>query len=164
MRRFLPHIKSQVVGLKYFNVYGPRESHKGTMASVAFHLNNQMLRGENPKLFKGTDGYPDGGHMRDFVYVEDVCKVNLWFLEHNGPSGVYNCGTGRAEPFSNIAKAVIDFHKRGEIEFIPFPDHLKGRYQSYTCADLTKLRSVGCDVEFKTVAEGVKEYMKWLNK
>ena len=164
MRRYLPKLTSPVVGLKYFNVYGPRENHKGTMASVAFHLNNQVLKGENPKLFQGTDGYPDGGHMRDFVYVEDVCKVNLWFLEHKGPSGVYNCGTGRAEPFSNIAKAVIKYHGHGEIEYIQFPDHLRGRYQSFTQADLTKLRAAGCDVEFKTVAEGVAEYMKWLNE
>lgn len=99
VRRRLPRLNSQVVGLRYFNVYGPRESHKGTMASVAFHLYNQMKKGENPKLFRGCCGYPDGGQMRDFVYVEDVAKVNLWFLEHRGPSGIYNCGTGRAEPF-----------------------------------------------------------------
>ena len=164
MRKFLPKLTSPVIGLKYFNVYGPRESHKGSMASVAFHLNNQVLRGENPKLFEGTDGYPNGGHMRDFVYVEDVCKVNLWFLEHKAPSGVYNCGTGRAEPFLNIAKAVLDYHKKGQIEFIPFPENIRGRYQSFTQADLTKLRAAGCDVQFKSVAEGVAEYMKWLNK
>lgn len=163
VRARLPHLKSQVVGFRYFNVYGPREGHKGTMASVAFHLNNQMLRGENPKLFKGCDGYPDGGQTRDFVYVEDVCKVNLWFFEHKGPSGIYNCGTGRAEPFLNIAKAVIAYHGHGEVEFIDFPPHLVGHYQCFTQADLTKLRAAGCDVEFKTVAQGVGEYMKWLN-
>ncbi|MCK0535620.1 MULTISPECIES: ADP-glyceromanno-heptose 6-epimerase [unclassified Anaerobiospirillum] len=163
LRSRIATLKSQVVGFRYFNVYGPREGHKGSMASVAFHLNNQMLRGENPKLFKGCDGYADGGQTRDFVYVEDVAKVNLWFWEHNGPSGIYNCGTGRAEPFSNVAQAVIDHHGRGEIEFIPFPDHLKGHYQSFTQADLTRLRAAGCDVEFKTVAQGVAEYMKWLN-
>lgn len=163
VRERLPNLKSQVVGFRYFNVYGPREGHKGSMASVAFHLNNQMLRGENPKLFEGSDGYPDGGHTRDFVYVEDVAKVNLWFFEHNGASGIYNCGTGRAEPFLNIAKAVIKYHGRGEVEFIPFPDHLKGHYQAFTQADLTNLRATGCDVQFKTVAEGVGEYMKWLN-
>ncbi|MGN1394348.1 MAG: ADP-glyceromanno-heptose 6-epimerase [Succinivibrionaceae bacterium] len=163
MRKFLPNLKSQVVGLKYFNVYGPRESHKGSMASVAYHLNNQMLKGENPKLFMGCDGYADGGQMRDFVYVEDVCKVNVWFWENKGKSGVYNCGTGRAEPFSNVAKAVIDYHGRGNIEYIPFPEHLKGRYQSFTQADLSKLRAAGCDVEFRDVASGVGEYMKWLN-
>ena len=164
VRRRLPYLKSQVVGLRYFNVYGPRESHKGTMASVAFHLNNQMLRGENPKLFEGCDGYENGGQMRDFVYVGDVADVNIWFWEHKGPSGIYNCGTGRAEPFSNIAKAVIKYFGKGEIEFIPFPEHLKGHYQSFTQADLTKLRAAGCDIKFKTVAEGVSEYLSWLNK
>ncbi len=163
VRRRLPRLKSQVVGLRYFNVYGPRENHKGTMASVAFHLNNQMLRGENPKLFRGCDGYEDGGQLRDFVYVGDVAKVNLWFLEHKGKSGIYNCGTGRAEPFLNIAKAVIKYHGHGEVEFIPFPAHLVGHYQCFTQADLTKLRQTGCDVEFRTVSEGVMEYMQWLN-
>lgn len=163
VRARLPHLSSQVVGLRYFNVYGPREGHKGSMASVAFHLNTQMLKGENPKLFKGCMGYPDGGQTRDFVYVEDVAKVNLWFLEHNGPSGIYNCGTGRAEPFLNIANAVIKYHGKGEVEFIPFPEHLVGHYQCFTEADLTKLRAAGCDIEFKTVAQGVAEYMKWLN-
>jgi len=163
VRARLPKINSQVVGLRYFNVYGPRESHKGTMASVAFHLNNQMLAGENPKLFEGIEGYENGGQMRDFVYVGDVAEVNLWFYEHKGPSGIYNCGTGRAEPFLNIAKAVIKHHGHGEIEFIPFPEKLKGHYQCYTQADLTKLRNAGCDIEFKTVAQGVAEYLKWLN-
>lgn len=163
LRERIHTLKSQVVGFRYFNVYGPREGHKGSMASVAFHLNNQMLRGENPKLFKGIDGYSDGGQTRDFVYVEDVAKVNLWFWEHQGASGIYNCGTGRPEPFLNIAKAVIAHHGHGEVEFIPFPEHLKGHYQSFTKADLTKLRATGCDVQFKTVAEGVAEYMKWLN-
>ena len=163
VRARLDKLNSQVVGLRYFNVYGPRESHKGAMASVAFHLNKQMLKGENPKLFKGCDGYGDGGQTRDFVYVEDVAKVNLWFWEHQGASGIYNCGTGRAEPFLHVAQAVIKHHQRGEIEFIPFPDHLVGHYQSFTQADLTKLRAAGCDVQFKDVAEGVREYMQWLN-
>ncbi|MDY6321812.1 MAG: ADP-glyceromanno-heptose 6-epimerase [Succinivibrio sp.] len=162
VRRRLPRLRSQVVGLRYFNVYGPRENHKGTMSSVAFHLYNQMKKGENPKLFKGCMGYPDGGQMRDFVYVGDVAAVNLWFLEHNGPSGIYNCGTGRAEPFSNIAEAVIKFFGRGEIEYIDFPQSLVGHYQCFTQADLTKLRAAGCDHEFKTVAQGTAEYMKWL--
>ncbi|MDD6317382.1 MAG: ADP-glyceromanno-heptose 6-epimerase [Succinatimonas hippei] len=164
VRRRLPSLNSQVVGLRYFNVYGPREGHKGTMASVAFHLYNQMKRGENPKLFKGSMGYPNGGHMRDFVYVEDVAKVNLWFLEHHGASGIYNCGTGRAEPFQHIADAAINFFGRGETEYIDFPEHLVGHYQCYTQADLTRLRAAGCDVEFKTVAQGTAEYMKWLSR
>ncbi len=164
VRRLLPTTNSQIVGLKYFNVYGPREQHKGSMASVAFHLNNQMKAGQNPKLFEGCDGFGNGGQTRDFVYVEDVCKVNIWFWKNAGKSGIYNCGTGRAEPFLNVAEAVVKHHGRGQVEFIPFPDHLKGRYQSYTQADLTKLRATGCDVQFRSVAEGVAEYMEWLNR
>ncbi|WP_445395554.1 ADP-glyceromanno-heptose 6-epimerase [Zobellella sp. An-6] len=164
VRRLLPDIRSQVVGLKYFNVYGPREQHKGSMSSVAFHLNTQLHKGENPKLFRGCDGYPDGGQMRDFIYVDDVCKVNFWFWQNSQVSGIFNCGTGRAEPFRNVAEAVIKYHGKGQIEFIPFPDQLKGRYQSFTQADLTKLRAAGYPHEFRTVAEGVTEYMAWLNK
>ena len=164
VRRLMPTTNSQIVGLKYFNVYGPREQHKGSMASVAFHLNNQMKEGKNPKLFEGCDGFGNGGQLRDFVYVEDVCKVNIWFWKNGGQSGIYNCGTGRAEPFLSVAEAVVKHHGRGQVEFIPFPDHLKGRYQSYTQADLTKLRAAGCDVPFRSVAEGVAEYMAWLNR
>lgn len=164
VRRLLPEIRSQVVGFRYFNVYGPREQHKGSMASVAFHLNNQVNDGKNPRLFEGYDGYEDGGQMRDFVYVGDVCKVNLWFLENPDISGIFNLGTGRAEPFRAVAEAVIKHHGKGEIEYIPFPDHLKGCYQSFTQADLSKLRDAGYRDEFKSVAEGVAEYMSWLNK
>lgn len=163
VRRHLPGLSSQVVGLRYFNVYGPREAHKGTMASVAFHLNAQMLRGENPRLFRGCDGYADGMQTRDFVYVEDVCRVNYWFWREGGRSGIYNCGTGRSEPFLNVARAVIAHHQRGEVEFIDFPEHLRGHYQSFTQADLTRLRAAGCPVTFRPVAEGVGEYMRWLN-
>ena len=149
---------SQITGFRYFNVYGPREQHKGSMASVAFHLNNQMNAGEAPKLFEGSDQF-----KRDFVYVGDVAAVNLWFLE-NGVSGIYNCGTGRAEPFRAVADAVIKHHGKGEVQSIPFPEHLKGAYQEFTQADLTKLRAAGCDVEFKSVADGVAEYMAIVNK
>ncbi|MGR6840840.1 ADP-glyceromanno-heptose 6-epimerase [Aliivibrio wodanis] len=149
---------SQITGFRYFNVYGPREQHKGSMASVAFHLNNQMNAGEDPKLFEGSDQF-----KRDFVYVGDVAAVNLWFLE-NGVSGIYNCGTGRAEPFRAVADAVIKHHGKGEVQSIPFPEHLKGAYQEFTQADLTKLRAAGCDVEFKSVADGVAEYMAIVNK
>lgn len=149
---------SQITGFRYFNVYGPREQHKGSMASVAFHLNNQMNAGEDPKLFERSDEF-----KRDFVYVGDVAAVNLWFLE-NGVSGIYNCGTGRAEPFRAVADAVIKHHGKGEVQSIPFPEHLKGAYQEFTQADLTKLRAAGCDVEFKSVADGVAEYMAIVNK
>lgn len=163
VRRILPEATSQIVGLKYFNVYGPREAHKGGMASVAFHLNNQLKENGVIKLFTGTDGYADGEQRRDFIYVGDVVAVNLWFLEHPEVSGIFNCGTGRSEPFNNVAKAVLDWHARGKLEYILFPEKLKGHYQSFTQADLTNLREAGYDGEFKTVAEGTKEYLDWLN-
>ncbi len=149
---------SQITGFRYFNVYGPREQHKGSMASVAFHLNNQMNAGENPKLFAGSETF-----KRDFVYVGDVAAVNLWFL-NNGTSGIFNLGTGNAESFEEVAKAVIAFHGKGDIETIPFPDHLKGAYQAFTQADMSHLRAVGCDHAFKTVAQGVTEYMAMINQ
>ncbi len=158
VRQILPKANSQVCGFRYFNVYGPRESHKGSMASVAFHLNEQINKGEKPKLFEGSDNF-----KRDFIYVNDVVDVNLWFWE-NEFSGIFNCGTGRAESFQTVADAVVNYHKKGEINYIPFPDNLKGRYQSFTQADLTKLRETGCPIQFKTVTEGTTEYMKWLNQ
>jgi ADP-L-glycero-D-manno-heptose 6-epimerase len=149
----------QVVGLRYFNVYGPREQHKGTMASVAFHFNQQLKEHGEVRLFEGNDGYGDGEQQRDFVYVDDICAVNLWFLEHRDVSGVYNAGTGRAQSFNDVARAVIDWHGKGRIRYIPFPEHLKGAYQSYTEADLSRLRKAGCDVSFRDVAHGVRDYL-----
>ncbi|OSN11460.1 ADP-glyceromanno-heptose 6-epimerase [Lonsdalea iberica] len=158
VREILPHAGSQVCGFRYFNVYGPREGHKGSMASVAFHLNQQIHQGENPKLFSGSENF-----KRDFVYVADVAAVNLWFWKQ-GVSGIFNCGTGRAESFQAVADAVLAYHKTGSVEYIPFPEKLQGRYQSYTQADLTKLRAAGYDKPFHTVAEGVADYMAWLNR
>ncbi|MEO1889468.1 MAG: ADP-glyceromanno-heptose 6-epimerase [Cycloclasticus sp.] len=157
-------MRSQVVGLRYFNVYGPREQHKGSMASVAFHLNNQLLEKGEIKLFAGCDGYADGEQVRDFVYVGDVVDVNLWFLDNPGVSGIFNCGTGKSQPFNDVAKGVLDYHQKGELSYIPFPGHLVGHYQSFTEADLTALRAAGCNHTFKTVDEGVACYMEWLNK
>ncbi|PCH85598.1 MAG: ADP-glyceromanno-heptose 6-epimerase [Piscirickettsiaceae bacterium] len=156
-------LTSQVVGLRYFNVYGPREQHKGSMASVAFHLNNQLLEKGEVKLFAGCDGYDDGEQVRDFVYVGDVVDVNLWFLDNPSVSGIFNCGTGKSQPFNDVAKGVLDYHQKGELSYIPFPDHLVGHYQSFTEADLTALRAAGYKGTFKTVSEGVKRYMEWLN-
>lgn len=158
VREILPHAGSQICGFRYFNVYGPREGHKGSMASVAFHLNQQIHQGENPKLFSGSENF-----KRDFVYVADVAAVNLWFWKQ-GVSGIFNCGTGRAESFQSVADAVLDYHKTGSVEYIPFPEKLQGRYQSYTQADLTKLRAAGYDKPFHSVAEGVADYMAWLNR
>ncbi len=156
-------LTTQVVGFRYFNVYGPREQHKGKMASVAYHHHSQVSNGENLKLFGAYDGYEAGMQSRDFVYVGDVVDVNLWFLDHPERSGIFNLGTGRAEPFKAIGEAVIDFYGKGRIDYIDFPEELKGRYQSYTRADIEHLRESGCDIEFKTVAQGVTAYLEWLN-
>ena len=163
-RRIKTGLKSQVVGFRYFNVYGPREQHKGKMASTAFHFNNQILETGKCRLFEGSDGYGDGEQRRDFIHVDDVCAVNLWAWEHPKVSGIFNLGTGRAQPFNDVAKAVIKYHGKGQIEYIPFPDVLKGRYQSFTEADLSHLRDAGCDHSFMTVEQGVAKYMEWLNK
>ncbi|BBL70243.1 ADP-glyceromanno-heptose 6-epimerase [Methylogaea oryzae] len=162
VRLHRPSLRNQVVGLRYFNVYGPRESHKGSMASVAFHMRNQLAESGKVRLFQGCDGYGDGEQRRDFVYVDDVVAVNLWFLDNPTANGIFNVGTGRSQPFNDVARAVVAYHGRGEIEYIPFPEHLKGCYQSFTEADLEALRAAGCDVAFKTVEEGVALYMDWL--
>ena len=164
VRRLTPSMTSQVVGLRYFNVYGEREQHKGSMASVAFHFNNQILSDGRVRLFEGTDGYGNGEQRRDFVYVGDTCAVKLWFFDHPARSGIFNVGTGRSQSFNDVARAVIDWHGRGNIEYIPFPEQLRGRYQSFTQADIGALRAAGFDKPFKTVEEGVKEYMQWLNR
>jgi ADP-L-glycero-D-manno-heptose 6-epimerase len=149
----------QVVGFRYFNVYGPREQHKGSMASVAFHFNNQIQEKNEVRLFEGTDGYSDGEQRRDFVFVDDICAMNLWFLEHRDVSGIFNAGTGKAQSFNDVADAVIAWHGKGKKTYIPFPEHLKGTYQSYTEADLSSLRKAGCDIEFNDVGSGISSYL-----
>lgn len=163
LRRFLTDLRAPVVGLRYFNVYGPYEQHKGGMASVAFHLHRQLQDGDAVRLFEGCDGYADGEQRRDFVYVGDIAELNLWFLDHPEVSGIFNAGTGRSQTFNDVARAVIAYHGRGEIQYIPFPEHLKGCYQSFTEADLGALRTAGCTHRFKSVEEGVLQYMQWLN-
>lgn len=163
LRRYLPRLQSQVVGLRYFNVYGPREAHKGSMASVAFHLYNQLRESGKLRLFEGSDGYAAGEQQRDFVYVGDVADVNLWFLDNPQVSGIFNVGTGKSQTFNDVANAVIAYHNRGTIEYIAFPEHLKGCYQSYTEADLDTLRAAGCQFQFKSVEEGIRLYMQWLD-
>lgn len=164
VRQRLSVATSQIVGLRYFNVYGPREQHKGSMASVAYHLNQQLLAGDEVKLFEGCDGYGKGEQRRDFVYVGDVADVNLWFLDHSKNSGIFNVGTGHCQTFNDVARAVITWHKRGKIRYIPFPEHLRGKYQSFTEADISALRDIGYEKRFRTVEEGVKEYLDWLNR
>ncbi len=163
VRPLLAKTRSPIVGFRYFNVYGPREQHKGTMSSTAFHFNRQVIEQKIAKLFEGCDGMANGEQKRDFVHVDDVVDVNLWFLDHPEQRGIYNVGTGRAETFNEVARAVIDWHKEGRIEYIPFPEHLKGAYQSYTQADISGLREAGYKKELLTVKQGVTKYLDWLN-
>ena len=151
-----------IFGLRYFNVYGPREQHKGGMASVAWHLHNQLAEDGRLRLFEGSDGYGDGEQRRDFVHVLDAVRVNLWCAEQPDSSGIYNVGTGQARSFNALAKAMISHFGKGEIEYIPFPDHLRGRYQSFTEADVSRLREAGYDRDFISLEDGVAAYMKWL--
>ncbi len=159
VRRLLPAAKNQIVGLRYFNVYGPREQHKGAMASVAFHFRNQIRDAGKVKLFEGSDGYADGEQRRDFVHVSDAVAVNLWFLEERNKSGIFNLGTGKSHSFNEVARAVIKAEGKGVIEYIPFPDHLRGRYQSFTEADMSALHAAGYTQPFKNIEQGVGAYM-----
>jgi len=163
LRQLRSKPESQVVGLRYFNVYGPGEQHKGAMASVAHHFNQQLQSGDEVQLFTGSDGYGDGEQLRDFVYIDDIAAANLWMYEHPDVSGIFNLGTGRARTFNDMARAVIDWHGRGHIEYIPFPEKLQGSYQSYTQADLSGLRAAGYDAKFIDVEEGVKRYLDSLD-
>lgn len=162
LRRQLPKITSQVVGLRYFNVYGPREQHKGSMASVAFHLHQQLKKENTVRLFEGSDQYGPGEQRRDFVFIDDVVNVNLWFLDHPDVSGIFNVGTGRSQTFNEVARAVIAWHQQGHIEYIAFPEHLRKHYQSFTEADIANLRYAGYDAPFHSVESGVEKYLDWL--
>jgi ADP-L-glycero-D-manno-heptose 6-epimerase len=178
VRRMLAGAAAQVVGLRYFNVYGPREQHKGRMASVAFHHFNQYRDTGKVRLFGEYGGYGAGQQARDFIYVDDVVAVNLWFLAHPHCSGVFNLGTGRAQAFNDVAHATVNACraqrrqpaltleqqvKQGIVEYIPIPQALVGKYQCYTQADLSALRAAGCDHECVDVATGVQRYVEWLH-
>jgi ADP-L-glycero-D-manno-heptose 6-epimerase len=177
IRQVLPKAESQIAGFRYFNVYGQRENHKARMASVAFHNFNQFRAEGKVKLFGEYNGYGAGEQTRDFVSVEDVVKVNLFFFDHPEKSGIFNLGTGRAQPFNDIASTVVnslraidgeaplslaELVQRGLIEYIPFPDALRGKYQCFTQADQSKLRSAGYEAPFLTVQQGVDRYVRWL--
>ena len=179
VRKRLADASAQIAGFRYFNVYGPRESHKGRMASVAYHFFNQYRANGKIKLFEGNDGYANGEQRRDFVSIEDVVKVNMHFLDHSDISGIFNLGTGRSQTFNDVAVAslnacraldgkaalTLDEMKAHDlISYIAFPDALKGKYQSFTQADLTNLRSVGYADDLFTVEEGVSSYIPWLQQ
>ncbi|MDH4286556.1 MAG: ADP-glyceromanno-heptose 6-epimerase [Gallionella sp.] len=169
---------AQIVGLRYFNVYGPREQHKGRMASVAYHFFNQYRAEGKVKLFEGCDGYANGGQLRDFVSIEDVVKVNMHFLDNPHKSGIFNLGTGQAQSFNDVAAATVntlrlaenkpalslaELQQQGLISYIPFPDALRGKYQSYTQADIGALRDCGYSEPFLDVEQGVARYVTYLS-
>lgn len=162
MTKHLNHATASMVGLRYFNVYGPNEAHKGSMASVAFHFHHQILETGIVKLFEGCEGYTNGEQRRDFIYVEDVVNVNLWLYQNPDIKGIFNVGTGKSQSFNEVARAVIQGHGKGQIEYIPFPKHLEGKYQSFTEADISALRKAGYDFEFKSVEVGIQDYLKRL--
>lgn len=179
VRRRWANRTAQVAGFRYFNVYGQREQHKGRMASVAYHFFNQYRADGFVKLFEGCDGYANGGQLRDFVSVEDVVKVNMYFLDHPGKSGIFNLGTGNAQSFNDVAAATINalraekgevaltleqMHQQQLIRYIPFPEQLKGKYQSYTQADITALREIGYAEPFLNVEQGTGRYVNNLLK
>jgi len=178
LRREMPTLKAPVIGLRYFNVYGPREQHKGRMASVAFHQFHQFREQGFVKLFEGSHGYANGDQRRDFVHVDDVIAVNLHFFD-KPVSGVYNCGSGRAQAFNDVAISVVntlreaagesplslaEAAEQGKIQYIAFPEALKGKYQAYTQADLAHLRAAGCHHEFRSVQQGTADYVRELLK
>jgi ADP-L-glycero-D-manno-heptose 6-epimerase len=176
VRRALPTVRAPVVGLRYFNVYGPRERHKERMASVAFHHYYQFRREGRVKLFQGSHGYSDGEQRRDFMHIDDAIRVNLHFWNRPA-SGIYNVGSGHAQSFNDVAMAVINSLReangqsplqlkqaasQGTIEYVEFPLELRDRYQAYTQADLTRLRNAGVAEPMMSVEQGVAAYVRWL--
>ena len=177
VRRRFEERTAQIAGLRYFNVYGEREQHKGRMASVAYHFFNQYRATGQVRLFTGSGGFGDGEQRRDFVSVEDCVKINLYLLDRPEKSGIFNAGTGAAQSFNDVAVATVNacreasgeapltlaaLRERSVVQYIPFPDDLRGRYQSYTQADLSKLRASGYDAPFLTVEQGVTRYCQKL--
>ncbi|MFZ5649809.1 MAG: ADP-glyceromanno-heptose 6-epimerase [Bacillota bacterium] len=165
VRRVLPAAESQVVGLRYFNVFGPQENHKGRMASIVRQLYRQLVEEGVMRLFKGTDGYGDGEQKRDFIYVKDAVRVNLYFFANPDKKGIFNCGTGRARTFNDVAEAVIKVCGGGRVEYIEFPETLKGKYQNFTEADLTALvKEAGYAGGFWPLENAVADYCRHLER
>lgn len=177
VRQAASSMQSQVAGFRYFNVYGPHEQHKGRMASVAYHHFHQFQENGCVKLFGAYGGYGPGEQKRDFLYIDDLVAVKLWFFDHPEKSGVFNLGSGHAEPFNNVALSVInsmrksknesvlslaDMQRDNLLQYTDFPQALVGRYQCFTEADLSRLRAAGCTHRFASVAQGVEQYMQYL--
>jgi ADP-L-glycero-D-manno-heptose 6-epimerase len=155
VRSLLPAIQSPVVGLRYFNVFGPREDHKGRMMSVLHQLLRQLKETGVCRLFEGTDGYANGEQHRDFIFVGDIVAINLHFGGAGLAKGIVNAGTGKARSFNDIAQTLIAHLGRGRIEYIPFPEALRGKYQSFTQADVRSLREAGYSAPFTELEAGI---------
>lgn len=164
IQRLLPDFKTTVVGLRYFNVYGPWEAHKGRMASIFFNLYHQLKETGQANLFEGTDGYGDGEQRRDFIFVNDVAEVNLALADGPVTKGVFNLGTGQSRSFRDVAEQLIKLNRKGTIQYIPFPDELRGKYQSFTEADVSALRQAGYTKPFTTLEEGIQQAYDILEK
>ncbi len=179
VRRLWSSKTGQIAGFRYFNVYGPREQHKGRMASVSFHLFSQYQAEGTVRLFEGCEGYGDGEQRRDFISVEDVVKVNMYFLDNPGQSGIFNVGTGASQTFNDVAVATVNscrkaqgrpsltleqLREQGILSYITFPEALRGKYQSFTQADVSALRGAGYSETFLTVEQGVERYVGHLLK
>ena len=162
VRQTLPFAQSPIIGLRYFNVYGPREQHKGNMCSTIYHWYNQLKEDNTIKLFGYYDGYQGGEQKRDFIHVDDVADINLWFLENNH-SGIFNVGTGVAETFNDVAQQIFKWNdSKGYKTYVDFPEHLKGCYQSYTQADISGLREIGYTKPIMSIHEGIPKYLNYL--
>ena len=163
VRENLDKVDSQIVGIRYFNVYGPYEQHKEVMSSVIFHFYNQIKDTGKLKLFRGSHGYSDGEQRRDFVYVKDTIDIKIWFMQNN-ISGIFNVATGKSRSFNDVANSVLDFFNSGHIEYIDFPDGLEEQYQAFTEADLTNLRNVGYKGLSTELEDGIKSYLSFLSE
>ena len=165
--------KSQIVGLRYFNVFGPHEEHKNRMASVIFHFYNQMIKDNRINIFEGSHGLNNGEHKRDFIHVDNVVDMNLWFFKNNQHSGIFNCGTSEANSYNKIANIIIDYFKKNKndfnltnanyINYIKFPADLKERYQPYTESNNENIKSIGYDNDFYNLKDGINKYLKYLD-
>jgi ADP-L-glycero-D-manno-heptose 6-epimerase len=164
VRRLMPRISTTVVGLRYFNVYGPREGHKGRMASMVWQVYQQVRSSGLARLFEGTDGFAAGEQRRDFVFVGDAVAVNLHFASGPPKQAIVNVGTGKSRSFNDIARTVISLLGRGEIQYIPFPESLRGKYQSFTESDITRLRAAGYDHPMTSLEEGIRQLVDQAGK
>jgi ADP-L-glycero-D-manno-heptose 6-epimerase len=163
VRENMSKIKSQIVGMRYFNVYGPYEQHKEVMSSVIYHFHNQFKKYGMLKLFRGSHGYDDGEQRRDFVYVKDTVDIKLWFMKNNH-SGIFNVATGKSRSFNDVANSVINYFNSGHIEYVNFPEGLEDQYQAFTEADISNLRDTGYNKKITELEDGVTSYLNFLNE